>query len=83
MPYADGRVIHDADAHIMEMPGFLTEHLEAKYRVQVTDAQLFPRRDGFQSRLADADTSASSPPRYSQSGRLARSQSFSSSEPRG
>ena len=23
MPYASGRVIHDADAHIMEMPGFL------------------------------------------------------------
>ena len=32
MPYASGRVIHDADAHIMEMPGFLDEHLEAKYR---------------------------------------------------
>ena len=25
MPYAEGRVIHDADAHIMEMPGFLAE----------------------------------------------------------
>ena len=55
MPYASGRVIHDADAHIMEMPGFLTEHLEAKYREQITDAVLFPRRDGFQSRLADAE----------------------------
>jgi len=54
MPYASGRVIHDADAHIMEMPGFLAEHLEAKYRTRVTDAQLFPRRDGFQSRIADA-----------------------------
>jgi len=29
MPYASGRVIHDADAHIMEVPGFLEEHLEA------------------------------------------------------
>jgi predicted TIM-barrel fold metal-dependent hydrolase len=55
MPYAEGRVIHDADAHIMEMPGFLADHLEAKYREQVTDAVLFPRRDGFQSRLADAE----------------------------
>ena len=55
MPYASGRVIHDADAHIMEVPGFLTEHLEAKYREQITDAVLFPRRDGFQSRLADAE----------------------------
>src|SRR5260370_8773105 len=42
MPYASGRVIHDADAHIMEVPGFLAEHLEARYRAQVTDAVLFP-----------------------------------------
>ena len=34
MPYASGRVIHDADAHIMEVPGFLEEHLEAKYRAR-------------------------------------------------
>ena len=26
MPYASGRVIHDADAHIMELPGFLEDH---------------------------------------------------------
>ena len=55
MPYAEGRVIHDADAHIMEMPGFLAEHLEAKYREQVSDLQLFPRREGFHSRLAEAE----------------------------
>jgi len=55
MPYAEGRVIHDADAHIMEMPGFLAEHLEVKYRERVTDRVLFPRRDGFQSRIADAE----------------------------
>ena len=55
MPYASGRVIHDADAHIMEMPGFLAGHLEAKYRERVTDTVLFPRRDGFQSRIADAE----------------------------
>ena len=42
MPYASGRVIHDADAHIMEVPGFLEEHLEARYRAQVTDTVLFP-----------------------------------------
>jgi predicted TIM-barrel fold metal-dependent hydrolase len=49
MPYATGRVIHDADAHIMEVPGFLAEHLEAKYRSAVTDAALFPRHEGFHS----------------------------------
>src|SRR3982074_2138574 len=42
MPYASGRVIHDADAHIMEVPGFLEEHLEARYRAQVSDTVLFP-----------------------------------------
>ena len=55
MPYAEGRVIHDADAHIMEMPGFLADHLEAKYREPVTDTLLFPRREGFHSRLAEAE----------------------------
>ena len=55
MPYAEGRVIHDADAHIMEMPGFLAGHLEARYREQVSDLQLFPRREGFHSRLAEAE----------------------------
>ncbi len=49
MPYASGRVIHDADAHIMEVPGFLEEHLEAKFRAAVTDSVLFPRREGFHS----------------------------------
>ena len=46
MPYASGRVIHDADAHIMEVPGFLTEHLEARYRCIVTDQLLFPADRG-------------------------------------
>src|SRR5258708_7635992 len=58
MLYASGRVIHDADAHIMEMPGFLEEHLEAKHRGQVGDTVLFPRRDGFHSHLKDAQNSA-------------------------
>jgi predicted TIM-barrel fold metal-dependent hydrolase len=46
MPYASGRVIHDADAHIMEVPGFLSRHLEAKYRPIVTDDVLFPNDRG-------------------------------------
>ena len=58
MPYASGRVIHDADAHIMEMPGFLAEHLEAKYRARISDEVLFPRREGFHSRLAEAERAA-------------------------
>jgi predicted TIM-barrel fold metal-dependent hydrolase len=54
MPYASGRVIHDADAHIMELPGFLSDHLEAKYRGRVGDDVLFPRHEGFHSHLKDA-----------------------------
>ena len=46
MPYASGRVIHDADAHIMEVPGFLTDHLEARYRTIITDEVLFPTDRG-------------------------------------
>lgn len=46
MPYASGRVIHDADAHIMEVPGFLAGHLEARYRDVITDDVLFPRDRG-------------------------------------
>ncbi len=46
MPYASGRVIHDADAHVMEIPGFLTGHLEAKYRDTINDDVLFPRDRG-------------------------------------
>ena len=49
MPYASGRVIHDADAHVMETPGFLEDHLEARYRAAVTDSVLFPRHEGFHS----------------------------------
>ncbi len=32
MPYAQGRVVHDADAHIMETPTWLRDHAEASWR---------------------------------------------------
>ena len=32
MPYAQGRLVHDADAHIMETPTWLRDHAEAAYR---------------------------------------------------
>ncbi len=58
MPYASGRVIHDADAHIMEVPGFLEDHLEARHRAAVTDQVLFPRHEGFHSTRLKADPAA-------------------------
>jgi predicted TIM-barrel fold metal-dependent hydrolase len=32
MPYSEGRVVHDADAHIMETPTWLRDHAEADFR---------------------------------------------------
>jgi uncharacterized protein len=32
MPYAEGRIVHDADAHIMETPTWLRDHAEASFR---------------------------------------------------
>ncbi len=32
MPYNEGRLVHDADAHIMETPTWLRDHAEAAYR---------------------------------------------------
>lgn len=32
MPYSEGRVVHDADAHIMETPTWLRDHAEASFR---------------------------------------------------
>ena len=32
MAYAEGRVIHDADAHLMETPTWLRDHAEARFR---------------------------------------------------
>jgi predicted TIM-barrel fold metal-dependent hydrolase len=32
MPYSEGRIVHDADAHIMETPTWLRDHAEAAFR---------------------------------------------------
>ena len=32
MPYSEGRVVHDADAHLMETPTWLRDHAEATFR---------------------------------------------------
>jgi predicted TIM-barrel fold metal-dependent hydrolase len=32
VPYSQGRIVHDADAHIMETPTWLRDHAEAAYR---------------------------------------------------
>lgn len=42
MPYIEGRVVHDADAHIMEEPTWLGEHADPDVR-----DRLLPRTDGL------------------------------------
>ena len=32
MPYVSGQTVHDADAHIMELPGTIESHADPKYR---------------------------------------------------
>ena len=32
MPYCEGRIVHDADAHLMETPTWLRDHAEAQFR---------------------------------------------------
>jgi predicted TIM-barrel fold metal-dependent hydrolase len=32
MPYCEGRIVHDADAHLMETPTWLRDHAEAAFR---------------------------------------------------
>jgi predicted TIM-barrel fold metal-dependent hydrolase len=35
MPYAEGRVYHDADAHVMELPEWLPSYADARYRDRI------------------------------------------------
>ena len=34
MAYVENATVHDADSHVMELPGTINEYLEAKYRDQ-------------------------------------------------
>ncbi len=40
MPYSSGRVIHDADAHIMETPTWLRDHADASVRDRIPPVNL-------------------------------------------
>ena len=53
MPYVEGRIIHDADAHVMELPDFLDDFLEARFKPAVETAGLFERRPGFKAKIPD------------------------------
>src|ERR1035441_3641860 len=38
MPYVEGRVVHDADSHIFEPPGYAEEYADPKMRQQLGEA---------------------------------------------
>ncbi len=38
MPYVEGRVVHDADSHIFEPPGYAEEHADPKVRERLREA---------------------------------------------
>jgi predicted TIM-barrel fold metal-dependent hydrolase len=40
MPYAEGRVYHDADAHVMELPEWLPSYTDARYRDHIAPFSL-------------------------------------------
>jgi hypothetical protein len=37
MPYVEGQTIHDADSHIMELPGTINRYIEPKFRAAFTE----------------------------------------------
>ncbi len=40
MPYSTGRVVHDADSHIMEPPSWLRDHADPEFRDRITPSSL-------------------------------------------
>jgi len=71
MPYVEGRIIHDADSHIMEAPDFLDGHLESAYRDKVDVRKWFggptnllrDSLNSLRSRHDDPDWRAETPER--------------------
>lgn len=44
MPYVEGQTVHDADAHVMELPGTIESYIEPKYR-EILGVKLRRQRD--------------------------------------
>jgi hypothetical protein len=55
MPYAQGRVYHDADSHLMELPEWLPSYADKKFRDRIPPFSLLSsgprsRIDGMMAR---------------------------------
>ncbi|MEC9346364.1 MAG: amidohydrolase family protein [Pseudomonadota bacterium] len=53
MPYASGRIYHDADAHIMETPDWLTQFADAKLRDRLPDIFTGALAPGEEQRIVE------------------------------
>ena len=56
MPYVEGQTVHDADAHVMELPGTIERYIDPKYR-EALAARLRKKGDTFgdEARALQAD----------------------------
>jgi predicted TIM-barrel fold metal-dependent hydrolase len=56
MPYVEGQTVHDADAHVMELPGTIERYIDPAFRDALT-AKLRKKGDGFadEARALQAD----------------------------
>jgi uncharacterized protein len=53
MAYVQDRVIHDADSHIMELPGYLDDYVEARLKPLMNADASFARRPSLSSQVPE------------------------------
>ena len=51
MPYIQDRLVHDADAHIMETPEMLEAYVEPQWREKVQALDVFKSVAGYHDRM--------------------------------
>jgi predicted TIM-barrel fold metal-dependent hydrolase len=61
MTYADGRVIHDADSHLMEWPDWLAEHADPDVRDQLGPVEMHGMEEEALEALAAAEAAQLQP----------------------
>jgi len=61
MPYVEGRIVHDADSHIFEPPGYAERYADPKLREAIRDALT---GTGYAQRLVDAALAKQHDPQY-------------------
>jgi predicted TIM-barrel fold metal-dependent hydrolase len=60
-PYIHDRVVHDADAHIMETPQMLADHVERRWHDKVAALDPFRAVPGYAGRMAEVERKHADP----------------------